>query len=408
MLCGAGGVKQGTDVDAQRTQVVIVGAGPAGLVLAHLLGRCGVDCVVLEARSRHHVEHRVRAGVLEHPTVELLCDTGVGDRLRREGLEHGGISLRFDRADHRLDFVALTGRSITVYGQQEVVKDLVAARLAAGGEILFEVGDVRLAGLDTDRPEVAFTDAGGVARMLRADVVAGCDGFHGVCRPAIPAGRSRVFERDYPYAWLGILAKAAPAQPEVTYAHGEGGFALASMRSPEMTRLYLQVAPDEDVAAWPDDRIWAELAARLAVDGGAPLNEGPVLERGVTGMRSFVVEPMRHGRLFLAGDAAHIVPPTGAKGMNLAVADVAVLAEALDGFFATGRTDLLDGYSERCLRRVWRAEHFSWWMTSMLHLAPSADPFDRRLQLSQLRYVTSSPAAAASLAENYVGLPYGW
>ncbi|HTC82607.1 MAG TPA: 4-hydroxybenzoate 3-monooxygenase [Acidimicrobiia bacterium] len=407
MLSADGGVKHGTGVEVTRTQVAIVGAGPAGLVLAHLLGRCGVESVVLEARSRHHVEHRVRAGVLEYPTVQLLGETGVGERLRREGLEHGGISLRFDRADHRIDFAALTGRSITVYGQQEVVRDLIAARLAAGGEILFGVDGVRLSGLDTDQPEVAFTDGDGVERVLRAAVVAGCDGFHGVCRPAIPAEALRVFERDYPYAWLGILAKAAPAQAEVTYAHGEGGFALASMRSPEVTRLYLQVAPDEDVAAWPDDRIWAELDARLAVDGGHALNEGPILERGLTAMRSFVVEPMRHGRLFLAGDAAHIVPPTGAKGMNLAVADVAVLAEALERFFATGRGDLLDGYSERCLRRVWRAEHFSWWMTSMLHLAPGADPFERRLQLSQLRYLTSSPAAATSLAENYVGLPYG-
>ena len=407
MLSADGGVKHGTGVEVTRTQVAIVGAGPAGLVLAHLLGRCGVESVVLEARSRHHVEHRVRAGVLEYPTVQLLGETGVGERLRREGLEHGGISLRFDRADHRIDFAALTGRSITVYGQQEVVRDLIAARLAAGGEILFGVDGVRLSGLDTDQPEVAFTDGDGVERVLRAAVVAGCDGFHGVCRPAIPAEALRVFERDYPYAWLGILAKAAPAQAEVTYAHGEGGFALASMRSPEVTRLYLQVAPDEDVAAWPDDRIWAELDARLAVDGGHALNEGPILERGLTAMRSFVVEPLRYGRLFLAGDAAHIVPPTGAKGMNLAVADVAVLAEALERFFATGRGDLLDGYSERCLRRVWRAEHFSWWMTSMLHLAPGADPFERRLQLSQLRYLTSSPAAATSLAENYVGLPYG-
>ena len=390
-----------------RTQVAIVGAGPAGLVLAHLLHRCGIESVVLEARSRQYVEQRVRAGVLEHPTVQLLCDTGVGGRLQREGLQHRGICLRFDRADHHLDFVALTGRSITVYGQQEVVKDLIAARLAAGGPILFEVGNVRLGGLDTDEPQVAFTDGDGVERILRAAVVAGCDGFHGVCRPSIPDGHLQAFEREYPFAWLGILAKAAPVQAEVTYAYSDRGFALASMRSPEITRLYLQVAPDEPLDAWPDDRIWEELNARLALDRGFALNEGPVLERGITAMRSFVVEPMRYGRLFLAGDAAHIVPPTGAKGMNLAVADVAVLAEGLDRFFATGATDLLDGYSERCLRRVWRAEHFSWWMTSMLHVTPGADPFERRLQLSQLRYVTSSEAAAISLAENYAGLPYG-
>jgi p-hydroxybenzoate 3-monooxygenase len=407
MLSVGDGVKHGTGVEVMRTQVAVVGAGPAGLVLAHLLGRCGVDSVVLEARSRHYVEHRVRAGVLEHPTVQLLCDSGVGERLRREGLDHRGISLRFDRADHRIDFVALTGKGITVYGQQEVVKDLIAARLAAGEPILFGVDGVRLSGIDTDEPEVAFTDGDGVERVLRAPVVAGCDGFHGVCRPSVPAGALRTFERDYPYAWLGILAKAAPAHQEVVYAHGDRGFALASLRSPEVTRLYLQVAPEEAVEAWPDERVWEELNARLAVESGFALNEGPILERGITAMRSFVIEPMRHGRLFLAGDAAHIVPPTGAKGMNLAVADVAVLAEALERFFATGSTDLLDGYSDRCLRRVWRAEHFSWWMTSMLHLAPEADPFERRLQLSQLRYLTSSPAASTSLAENYVGLPYG-
>jgi p-hydroxybenzoate 3-monooxygenase len=401
------GVKESGGVEVMRTQVAIIGAGPAGLVLAHLLHLAGVDSVVLEARSQAYVEQRVRAGVLEHPTVQLLCESGVGERLLAEGLEHRGISLRFDRSDHHLDFVALTGRSITVYGQQEVVKDLIAARLDAGLPIRFGVGDVRLQAIDTDDPEVTFTDDDGVERRLQAAVVAGCDGFHGICRPSIPPGVLRAFEREYPYAWLGILVKATPAQTEVTYAHSDRGFALASMRSPEITRLYLQVPPDEPLDAWPDHRIWAELNARLAVDGGAAVNEGPLLERGVTAMRSFVVEPMRCGRLFLAGDAAHIVPPTGAKGMNLAIADVAVLAEALQRFFASGQADLLDGYSDRCLRRVWRAEHFSWWMTSMLHLAPGADPFEQRLQLSQLRYVTSSPAAATSLAENYVGLPYG-
>jgi p-hydroxybenzoate 3-monooxygenase len=391
-----------------RTQVAIVGAGPAGLVLAHLLHLRGIESIVLEARSRAYVEQRVRAGVLEEPTVRLLCDSGVGERLVREGLRHRGISLRFDRVDHHLDFLSLTGRSITVYGQQEVVKDLIAARLAAGQPILFDVGNVVLHGIDSDESEVTFTDREGVGHAVRAPVIAGCDGFHGVCRPSIPTGALRIFERDYPYAWLGILAKAAPVQAEVTYAHSGRGFALASMRSAEVTRLYLQVPPGEPIDAWPDDRIWAELNARLAVETGFALNEGPIMERGVTPMRSFVVEPMRYGRLFLAGDAAHIVPPTGAKGMNLAIADVAVLADALQAFFATGRTDLLDGYSDRSLRRVWRAEHFSWWMTAMLHSAPDADPFEQRLQLSQLRYVTSSPAAATSLAENYVGLPYGW
>jgi p-hydroxybenzoate 3-monooxygenase len=407
MLPADAAVKKGAGVEVMRTQVAIVGAGPAGLVLAHLLHRSGVESVVLEARSRQYVESRVRAGVLEHPTVQLLCDTGVGERLRREALQHRGITLRFDRADHHLDFVALTGRSITVYGQQEVVKDLIAARLAAGSPILFEVSDVRLGGLDSDEPEVAFTDGDGVARVLRAAVVAGCDGFHGVCRPSIPPGRLQIFERDYPFAWLGILVNAAPAQEEVTYAYSDRGFALASMRSPDITRLYLQVPSDETLDAWPDDRIWEELNVRLALDRGFALNEGPILERGITPTRSFVVEPMRHGRLFLAGDAAHIVPPTGAKGMNLAVADVAVLAEGLERLFTTGATDLLDRYSDRCLGRVWRAEHFSWWMTSMLFVTPGADAFERRLQLSQLRYVTSSEAAATSLAENYVGLPYG-
>jgi len=339
-------------------------------------------------------------GVLEQGTVELLRDAGVAERLDREGIVHGGIHLQFDGERHHVPLSQLAGgRSIVIYGQTEVVKDLIAARLESALPLLFETA------VESIDPERGFIrHAGG---ELECDVIAGCDGFHGVCRPSVPAGALRTFERDYPYAWLGILAKAAPAHQEVVYAHGDRGFALASMRSPDVTRLYLQVAPEEAVEAWPDERIWEELNARLAVESGFALNEGPILERGITAMRSFVIEPMRHGRLFLAGDAAHIVPPTGAKGMNLAVADVAVLAEALERFFATGSTDLLDGYSDRCLRRVWRAEHFSWWMTSMLHLAPEADPFERRLQLSQLRYLTSSPAASTSLAENYVGLPYG-
>jgi p-hydroxybenzoate 3-monooxygenase len=388
-----------------RTQVGIIGAGPAGLLLSHLLHLDGIESVVLEERGEDYVKRRVRAGVLENTTTDLLREVGLGERMDREGLVHGGISLRFDGADHRIDFEDLVGRKVTVYGQQEVVKDLIAARRRDDGRLLFDVSDTAVHDVDTDRPRITFRDADGRSRELVCDVIAGCDGFHGVSRQSVP---HEAYDHTYPFAWLGILAKAAPAHPEVTYAHADGGFALASMRSPDVTRLYLQVAPDEDVAAWPDDRIWAELDARLATGGGAALNEGPILERGITAMRSFVVEPMRHGRLFLAGDAAHIVPPTGAKGMNLAVADVAVLAEALERFFATGRSDLLDAYSDRCLRRVWRAEHFSWWMTSMLHLAPGADPFERRLQLAQLRYVTSSPAAAASLAENYVGLPYGW
>jgi p-hydroxybenzoate 3-monooxygenase len=388
-----------------RTQVGIIGAGPAGLLLAHLLHREGVDAVVLEARSREYVQMRVRAGVLEQTSVELLLEAGVADRLDREGLVHEGISLRFDATDHRIAFTELTGRSITVYGQQEVVKDLIAARIAAGAPIEFEVADVAVHDLTTDAPRVTYTDATGRSQELVCDVIAGCDGFHGVTRDAIPAEALTVYEHAYPFAWLGILAEAPPSHEELIYAYHERGFALHSMRSPRITRLYLQVAPDESIERWPDERIWEELHRRLAADGFR-LTEGPVLEKGITGMRSFVVEPMRHGRLFLAGDAAHIVPPTGAKGMNLALADVRRLAAAVTDLLRHGRAGGLDAYSDACLRRVWRAEHFSWWMTSMLHRAEGDDAFQRRLQLSQLRYTASSPAAATSLAENYVGLPF--
>jgi p-hydroxybenzoate 3-monooxygenase len=385
-----------------RTQVGIVGAGPAGLLLSHLLAREGIDSVVLEARSRTYVEQRVRAGVLEHPTVELLREVGLAERLDREGMPHDGVSLRFEGVDHRIDFVDLVGRGITVYGQQEVVKDLIAARLAGGGDIRFGVSDVVPDEITSAEPVIGFTDVDGSRQQLRCDVIAGCDGFHGVCRGAFTP---EIFDREYPYAWLGILAKAAPTQHELAYANHPNGFALYSMRSPEITRLYLQVPPDTDVSEWSDVRIWDELGTRLAAEGFT-LNEGPLLEKGVSAMRSVVAEPMRHGRLFLAGDAAHIVPPTGAKGMNLAVADVRVLAEALTSFFATGDESGLDIYSETCLRRVWRAEHFSWWMTSMLHNSPDEDRFTRRLQLAQLRYTVSSRAAATSLAENYTGLPH--
>jgi p-hydroxybenzoate 3-monooxygenase len=385
-----------------RTQVGIIGAGPAGLLLSHLLARAGIDSVVLEARSREYVERRVRAGVLEHPTVELLCEVGLAERLDREGMPHEGISLRFDGGDHRIDFADLVGRGITVYGQQEVVKDLIAARLRDGGDLRFEVSDVTLDGL-ADAPVIGFTDSDGQRQELRCDAVAGCDGFHGISRGAF---EPQVFDREYPYAWLGILAKAAPTQHELAYANHSRGFALYSMRSPEITRLYLQVPPDPDAGTWSDAQIWDELGVRLAADGFT-INEGPVIEKSVTGMRSFVAEPMRHGRLFLAGDAAHIVPPTGAKGMNLAIADVRVLAEALTDYLRHGDESGVDAYSDTCLRRVWRAEHFSWWMTSMLHVAPDPDPFARRLQLSQLRYTVTSRAAATSLAENYVGLPHG-
>jgi p-hydroxybenzoate 3-monooxygenase len=394
---------QGDQGGGMRTQVGIVGAGPAGLLLSHLLHLEGVDSVVLEARSRAYVEQRVRAGVLEQGTVELLAAAGVADRLRREGMVHHGIELRSGGRRHRVPLTDLTGRSITIYGQQEVVKDLIHTRLAAGGQILFEVEDVRLDGLDGDHPTIRFR-AGGLEQELACDVVAGCDGFHGVCREAVPGGAREVFERAYPFAWLGVLAAVAPSSEEIVYAASDRGFALHSMRSPELTRLYLQVDPDEPIERWPDARIWEELQARLATDDGWTLDEGPMLDKGVTGMRSFVVEPMRYGRLFLAGDAAHIVPPTGAKGMNLAVADVKVLAEALTAWYRTGATGLLEAWSATCLRRVWRAQDFSTWMTGLLHRAPGDDPFQRRVQQARLEYLATSEAAARSLAENYVGL----
>jgi p-hydroxybenzoate 3-monooxygenase len=388
-----------------RTQVGIVGAGPAGLLLSHLLHLEGIESVVVEARSRDYVEHRVRAGVLEHGPVQLLKRAGVGERLAREGLEHHGIELRFGGRGHRIDFPSLTGgRSITVYGQQEVVKDLIQARLDAGGTIEFEAADVGIDDLESDTPRMRWRrDA--AQQELRCDIIAGCDGFHGICRPSIPDFERAVFERTYPFAWLGILAKAAPSRDELIYANHERGFALYAMRSPKITRLYLQVPPEEDIANWPDDRIWQELHTRLEIDDGWKLNEGPVLEKGITPMRSYVCEKMQHGRLFLAGDAAHIVPPTGAKGMNLAIADVYVLSRALAAFFKSGNRDALAAYSQTCLARVWRAEHFSWWMTSMLHRFPGDDGFGQRLQRSQFDYVMSSSAAATSLAENYVGLP---
>ena len=380
------------------TQVGIVGAGPAGLLLAHLLGREGIDCVVLEARSREYVEHRVRAGVLEQGTVDVLTETGVADRLHREGMVHRGIELRFGGEGHRIALSDLAGgRAITVYGQQEVVKDLIAARLDAGGPLEFETPATEI---DADRGVIRHGDGG----ELRCAIVAGCDGFHGVARAAVPADALTVYEREYPFAWLGILARAAPSSEELIYTHHERGFALHSMRSPEVTRNYLQVAPGEDIEAWPDERIWEELQTRMALaDGSFALNEGEVFEKGIAPMRSFVAEPMRHGRLVLAGDAAHIVPATGAKGLNLAVADVRVLARAVAAYFAHGDESGLDTYSERCLRRVWRVQHFSWWMTAMMHRL-TGDPFEARLQQSQLDYVVRSRAAATTLAENYVGL----
>jgi p-hydroxybenzoate 3-monooxygenase len=388
-----------------HTQVGIVGAGPAGLMLGELLRAEGIDSVVLEARSREYVEHRVRAGVLEQGTVDALRSLGLAGRLEREGLVHEGVELRFAGHGHRIDLAELTGGStIVLYGQQEVVKDLIAARLDAGGPLLFEVDDVAVHDADSERPRVTFT-RDGAAEELRCDVVAGCDGFHGVCRPTIPDDVLTVRERVFPYAWLGILAEVAPSSDELIYTHHDRGFALASMRSPSVTRLYLQVAPDEDLDEWPDDRVWAELHRRLATEEGFELAEGPVFEKGITPMRSFVAAPMRWGRLFLAGDAAHIVPPTGAKGLNSAVADVVVLARALGAFYAEGDEGGLDGYSEACLRRIWRVQRFSNWMTSMFHRPGDGDPFTLELQRAELDYVCRSRAAATTLAENYVGLP---
>lgn len=388
-----------------RTQVGIIGGGPAGLLLSHLLHLEGIESVVLERRSREYVERRVRAGVLEQGTVDLLNAVGLGERLRREGLVHHGIELRFDGRGHRIPLSELTGgRAITIYGQQDVVKDLIAARLAAGGAIHFDVDGVTVPGIDSARPVVGYR-RGGDAERLECDVVAGCDGFHGVCRDLAPAGALRFYQREYPFAWLGILAAVPPSTEELIYAHHERGFAMHSLRSPELSRLYLQCDPDDALEAWPDQRIWGELHRRLETVDGWRLREGPVLEKGITPMRSFVVEPMRYGRLFLAGDAAHIVPPTGAKGLNLAVADVRALARALTTWYRTGSETGLERYSGDCLSRIWRAQQFSAWMTSMLHRFPDdRSGFQSRLQRAQLAYVASSRAAATSLAENYVGL----
>jgi p-hydroxybenzoate 3-monooxygenase len=385
-----------------RTQVGIVGAGPAGLTLAALLHASGIQAVVLENRSRDYVEERIRAGVLEQGTADLLRELGVGERMDRDGIVHGGIYLQFAGERHHVPMSELTGRSIMIWGQTEVVKDLIAARLAADLPLLFEVSDVAVHDLTSDLPRITFKHDG-ASQELECDVIAGCDGFHGVCRPSIPAGVLREYSREYPFGWLGILAEVAPSSDELVYNHNERGFALLSLRSPQLSRYYVQVRPDEPIDEWPDERIWEELQARTRLDGWR-LAEGPIREKGVTGMRSYVAEPMQYGNLFLAGDAAHIVPPTGAKGLNLAIRDVRVLAEALVHRYGTGSRDLLDAYSDACLRRVWRCEHFSWWMTTMLHRLPGDDPFDLQLQLSQLRHVTTSEAAATMLAENYVGL----
>jgi p-hydroxybenzoate 3-monooxygenase len=386
-----------------RTQVGIVGAGPAGLLLSHLLHIQGIESVVLEARSREYVENRIRAGVLEYGTEQLLNDFGVGERMRREGMLHPGVVMRFDHADHRIDFADLVGKHVMVYSQHKVVQDLIMARLVAGGQIVFAAEDVSVYDFETDRPRVRYR-LDGQERDIDCDIIAGCDGFHGVCRQSIPINRLRIFERDYPFGWLGILAEAPPSTEENVYVSHDRGFALLAMRSQTLSRLYLQCAPDEDLAAWSDDRIWAELQMRAGRDGFA-LAEGPILQRGITPMRSFVAEPMQCGRLYLAGDAAHIVPPTGAKGLNLAAADVAVLTRAIVAFYRQGTSDRLDAYSATCLRRIWKVQRFSWWMTTLLHRFFEHTPFEQQMQAAELDYVFSSRAASLVLAENYVGLP---
>jgi p-hydroxybenzoate 3-monooxygenase len=389
-----------------RTQVGIIGAGPAGLLLAHLLHRHGVESIVLEARSRENIESTIRAGVLEQGSVDLLVEAGVGERMRREGAVHHGIELRFDGRGHRIDLSGLTGgRAITVYAQHEVIKDLVHARVEAAGRLVFEVGDVAIHDIESVRPVIRFR-RGARSEEIVCDFIAGCDGFHGVSRDAIPPNLLRTYERVYPFGWFGFLVEAPPSSAELIYARSDRGFALVSTRSPTVQRMYFQCDPLDELASWPDARIWEEMTARLATrDGWKPL-EGRIVQKSIVSMRSFVAEPMQHGRLFLAGDAAHIVPPTGAKGLNLAVADVRRLAHALVHFYSSGQQDLLEAYSATCLQRVWRAQRFSWWMTTMLHRSRDDTEFDRRRQLAELEYLVSSRAASTSLAENYVGLPW--
>ncbi|MCL6593381.1 MAG: 4-hydroxybenzoate 3-monooxygenase [Alicyclobacillus sp.] len=389
-----------------RTQVAIIGAGPAGLMLSHLLHLQGIESVIFESRTREEIEGTIRAGVLEYGTAELMKATGVGERMLREGHVHEGIELRFNGRGHRIDFQDLVGKHIVVYAQHEVIKDLVAARLQAGGQICFGVRGVTLLDLEGNQPRVRFRQGEeGPETELVCDFVAGCDGFHGPSRQAIPASVRTEYQKVYPFGWLGILAEAPPSAPELIYTNHERGFALISTRSPEIQRMYIQVNPHDDLKEWPDERIWEELRLRTQTHDGWQLIEGPIIQKNIVAMRSFVCDPMQYGRLFLAGDAAHIVTPTGAKGLNLAVADVRRLAQALAAFYAGGRTDLLERYSAGCLPRVWRAQRFSWQMTSMLHRFGD-DPFQHRLQLAELDYVTSSRAASAALAENYVGLPF--
>jgi p-hydroxybenzoate 3-monooxygenase len=389
-----------------QTQVGIIGAGPAGLLLGQLLHHRGIDSIIIENRSAEYVIERVRAGVLEQVTVDLMTNLGVGERLHREGMRHEGLYISFEGQRHHVPLTELTGgKAITVYGQNEVVKDLIDARRATARPLHFEVSEVSVHDMDSVRPKIRFTHKDGLEEEITCDFIAGCDGFHGICRPAAPAGFIKTYERVYPFGWLGILARAAPSSEELVYTYHQRGFALFSMRSPEITRLYFQVPPEEDIGHWSDDRIWEEMLARLSTRDGWKPAVGPILQKSVTPMRSFVAEPMRYGRMFLAGDSAHIVPPTGAKGLNLAATDVMALAGGLTEFYATGSERLLDAYSGISLRRIWKAQRFSWWMTSTLHRFPDETEFDYRRQLADLDYITVSRAAMTSLAENYVGLP---
>jgi p-hydroxybenzoate 3-monooxygenase len=387
-----------------RTQVAIIGGGPAGLLLAQSLHCAGIDSVVLERQSRSYVEARIRAGVLEQGTVDLLEAVGAGERMRREGLPHGGFAMASEGEVFRIDMQGLTGQSVMVYGQTEVTKDLNDL-LAQRGQPVFEAANIVLHDIATDRPHVTY-DKDGSSHRLDCDFIAGCDGFHGVSRGSIPADVRQAFERIYPFGWLGILADVPPCDHELIYSNHSRGFALASMRSPTRSRYYVQVPLDEKLEDWPDERLWDELAIRLGPAAAARMTRGPSIEKSIAPLRSFVSEPMRHGRLFLAGDAAHIVPPTGAKGLNLAASDVHYLSEALTEFYRHGRATALDGYSAKALARVWKAERFSWWFTSLMHRFVDTDAFGRRLQVAELDYLRHSPSAQASVAENYVGLPF--
>jgi p-hydroxybenzoate 3-monooxygenase len=391
-----------------RTQVGIVGAGPAGLLLSHILHLNGIESVVLERHSRDDVEAIIKAGVLEQGTVDLMKQIGAGERMMKEGFRHEGIVLRFDGRDERIDFPSLTGgKSVMIYAQHDVNKDLIATRLASGGDVRFESKVESIHDLETDAPKIRTRYQDGSIEEITCDFIAGCDGTQGLCRPSIPADKLKVYERLYPFGWFGILCKAQPSSDELVYAMHERGFVLVSTRSPEVQRMYFQCAPREKIDEWSDDRIWAEFSARLARHDGWSPKEGPIFSKTVIGMRSMVTEPMRYGRMFLAGDAAHVVPPTGAKGLNLAASDAQILARALTAHYKDHTDALLDTYSATALARIWKATRFSWWMTSMLHTFPGADEFQHRLQIAELDYLTRSRAASTALAENYVGLPIG-